>query len=444
MANIFLITLGCPKNQVDSEIIAGIISREKKFQLVDDCYYADIVIINTCGFIQDAKEESIQTIFEAVQLKEKGIIKGIIVSGCLTQRYPEEIFNEIPEIDAVLGTGTFGKINGVIDAVLEGKRINNIGSPAFNYDSSLPRILTQKHYAYVKIAEGCNNNCSYCSIPKIRGPYYSRPMEDIQDEVKILTDSGVKEIIIIAQDITRYGEDIYGKRVLVKLLERLLENNDIKWLRLMYAYPESITDELLELMAKEDRICNYLDIPIQHSSDRIRKLMNRRGSREDLLLLIKKVQSYIPDIVLRTSLIVGFPGESTEDFQDLLNFVQEVSFGRLGVFKYSAEEGTAAYNIRPQIPDKIKIERQAKIMEFQQKISYNNNQSMLNKELEVIVDEITDAAILARTKYDAPDIDNQVYLPFSNLRIGDIRSCIIKQAYEYDLIGELKNEYIKD
>ena len=227
MANIFLITLGCPKNQVDSEIIAGIISREKKFQLVDDCYYADIVIINTCGFIQDAKEESIQTIFEAVQLKEKGIIKGIIVSGCLTQRYPEEIFNEIPEIDAVLGTGTFGKINGVIDAVLEGKRINNIGSPAFNYDSSLPRILTQKHYAYVKIAEGCNNNCSYCSIPKIRGPYYSRPMEDIQDEVKILTDSGVKEIIIIAQDITRYGEDIYGKRVLVKLLERLLENNDI-------------------------------------------------------------------------------------------------------------------------------------------------------------------------------------------------------------------------
>ncbi|NLM96692.1 MAG: 30S ribosomal protein S12 methylthiotransferase RimO [Halanaerobiaceae bacterium] len=444
MANIFLITLGCPKNQVDSEIIAGIISREKKFQLVDDCYYADIVIINTCGFIQDAKEESIQTIFEAVQLKEKGIIKGIIVSGCLTQRYPEEIFNEIPEIDAVLGTGTFGKINGVIDAVLEGKRINNIGSPAFNYDSSLPRILTQKHYAYVKIAEGCNNNCSYCSIPKIRGPYYSRPMEDIQDEVKILTDSGVKEIIIIAQDITRYGEDIYGKRVLVKLLERLLENNDIKWLRLMYAYPESITDELLELMAKEDRICNYLDIPIQHSSDRIRKLMNRRGSREDLLLLIKKVRSYIPDIVLRTSLIVGFPGESTEDFQDLLNFVQEVSFGRLGVFKYSAEEGTAAYNIRPQIPDKIKIERQAKIMEFQQKISYNNNQSMLNKELEVIVDEITDAAILARTKYDAPDIDNQVYLPFSNLRIGDIRSCIIKQAYEYDLIGELKNEYIKD
>lgn len=444
MIKIALISLGCSKNQVDSEIITGLISSTDNVQIVKNCYNADIVIINTCGFIQDAKEESINTILEAVHLKEKGRLKGIIVSGCLTQRYQEEIFNEIPEIDAVLGTGTFGEIKKVIESVLAGKRVNNIGSPTFNYNSSLPRVLTDKHFAYVKIAEGCNNNCTYCSIPKIRGPYYSRPIEDIEKEVRLLTKQGVKEIIIIAQDITRYGEDIYRNRVLTKLIERLLDNKDIKWLRLMYSYPENLTEELLKLVAKEERICNYLDLPIQHSSNRIRKLMNRRGSRENLLALIKKIRYYIPDIVLRTSLIVGFPGETTDDFQDLLDFVQKVRFGRLGVFKYSAEEGTPAYNFKPQIPDKIKTERKAKLMEIQQKISYNSNQSMINKEFEVIVDEIIDSTILARTKYDAPEIDNQVYLPVSDLQIGDIRRCIINQAYEYDLIGELNNESIKN
>jgi len=444
MIKIALISLGCSKNQVDSEIIAGIISSKDNIQIVKDFNNIDIIIINTCGFIQDAKEESINTILEAVQLKEKGRIKGIIVSGCLTQRYQEEILKEIPEIDAVLGTGTFGEINKVIESVLEGKRVNNIGSPAFNYNSSLPRVLTDKHFAYVKIAEGCNNNCTYCSIPKIRGPYYSRPIEDIENEVRLLTKQGVKEIIIIAQDITCYGEDIYGNRVLTKLLKRLLDNKDIKWLRLMYSYPENITEELVKLIAEEERICNYLDLPIQHSSNRIRKLMNRRGSKENLLDLIKKIRYYIPDIVLRTSLIVGFPGETPEDFQDLLSFVQNVNFGRLGVFKYSAEEGTPAYNFKPQIPDHIKTERYLKLMEIQQKISYNNNQSMINKEFEIIVDEITDSTILARTKYDSPEIDNQIYLPVSNLQIGDIRKCVIKEAYEYDLIGEVKNEYIKN
>jgi len=444
MIKIGLISLGCSKNQVDSELILGYISSKKNLKIIDDLNIADIIIINTCGFIQDAKEESIETILDAARLKETANLKGIIVTGCLTQRYKDEILREIPEVDAILGTGTFGDINQVIKAVLRGERVSNIGNPSYSYKASLPRVITDSHFAYVKIAEGCSNNCTYCSIPKIRGPFYSRTIDDIEQEVKNLTEQGVKEIILVAQDITRYGEDIYQKATLTELIKRLMHNSDIKWLRLMYSYPENISDELIKLIANESRICNYLDLPIQHSSDKIRKLMNRRGSREDLINLINNLRKHIPDVVIRTSLIVGFPGEGEEEFQDLVDFITELKFDRLGVFKYSREEDTAAANFRGQISDQIKSERYNKIMEIQQEIAYNNNQKLLNKEIEVIVDEVDGSNVLARTEYDAPEVDNQVYIPAKNIRVGDIVRCNIREAYEYDLIGELKNEFTKD
>lgn len=438
MIKIGLISLGCSKNQIDSELMLGNIDSRDDFEIVEDFYVADIIIVNTCGFIEDAKIESIETILEAARLRDSGNLKGIIVTGCLTQRYRDEILKEFPEVDAILGTGTFGEINNVIESVLNGERVSNIGNPAYSYKASLPRIITDSHFAYVKIAEGCNNNCTYCSIPKIRGPFYSRPIEDIKKEVKILTEQGVKEIILVAQDTTRYGEDIYGKPVLTDLLSRLLINKDIKWIRLMYSYPENISDDLINLISKEKRICSYLDLPIQHSCTKIRKLMNRRGSRIDLLRLIKKIRENIPDIVLRTSLIVGFPGEDNEAFQDLLEFVQEVNFDRLGVFKYSPEDGTAAANFKAQISEEIKVERYEKLMEIQQQIAYNNNQKLINKDLDVIIDEVNDQTSLARSEYDAPEIDNQIYINVNHLSKGDMVRCNIREAYEYDLIGELK------
>ncbi|MEJ6951640.1 30S ribosomal protein S12 methylthiotransferase RimO [Natronospora cellulosivora (SeqCode)] len=443
MLKIGLISLGCSKNQVDSEIILGFISENNQFKIVEDLENADIIIVNTCGFIQDAKEESIETILEAAQLKKSANLKGLIVTGCLTQRYKDKILKELPEVDAILGTGTFGEINQVIKDVLKGERINKIADPAYGYKASLSRVITNSHFAYVKIAEGCNNNCSYCSIPKIRGPYYSRPIDDIIEEVNALTQQGVKEIILIAQDITRYGEDIYGKPVLTKLLKEILAVSELQWLRLMYSYPENIDQDLIDLISKEERICNYLDLPIQHSSNKIRKLMYRRGTREDLINLISKLRKSIPDIAIRTSLIVGFPGESEEDYKDLANFVKEIKFDRLGVFKYSKEEDTAAADFEGHISDKLKTERYNKLMQIQQKISYDNNQRYIGRYLELIIDEINNDTAYARSKYDAPEIDNQIYLPAEGSSIGQIVKCKIKEAYEYDLIGELKNEFSK-
>lgn len=441
MIRVALISLGCPKNQVDSELMLANIRNNNYFQLVKEPYHADIIIVNTCGFIQDAKEESIQTILELAALKSEGNLKGLIATGCLTQRYKDIILEEMPELDAILGTGTFGEINNTIKSVLAGKRINNIGNPAYKYKTNVPRVLTDPHFAYVKIGEGCSNHCTYCSIPKIRGPFYSRSIDEIIAEVDWLTSQGVKEIILVAQDITRYGEDLYGRRKLPELIKKILENKDFKWLRLLYTYPETLPLEVLDIMKEDDRVCHYLDLPIQHSSNKIRKLMNRRGSREELLNLIKIIRKTIPDIVIRTSLIVGFPGEEEEDFADLMDFVQEVRFDRLGVFKYSREEDTAAARYDFQIPAEIKEERFQKIMEIQQKISYNNNQKYVGSNLELIVDEINDEYAIARTKYDAPEVDNLTFiLEPQNLKKGDIVTCKIKEAYEYDLIGELINE----
>lgn len=443
MLKIGLITLGCPKNQVDSELMLGDLSTRSDVKLVEDINEADVIIINTCGFIQDAKEESIEAIIEAGRLKKDGNCQALIVTGCLTQRYQDEILKEMPEVDAILGTGTFDQIGETIDKVLKGERISNIGNPSFSYKSGLPRVLTDSQFAYVKIAEGCSNNCTYCSIPRIRGPFKSRPLEDIYTEVKMLADQGIKEVILVAQDTTQYGIDIYGKPVLSELLKRLVTVEKISWIRLMYSYPEFISNDLIEIIAREEKICNYLDLPVQHSADRIRKLMNRKGKRKDLVNLIKRIRHKIPDTAIRTSLIVGFPGEDEDDFEDLVNFVQEIKFDRLGVFKYSPEEETVAASLPGKIPDVIKEERYNKIMEIQQEIAYRKNQELIGRILPIIIDEIKDNTALARSQYDAPEIDNQIYLPADNLKVGDIVKCRIKEAFEYDLIGERDYEFAK-
>ncbi|AZO95481.1 30S ribosomal protein S12 methylthiotransferase RimO [Halocella sp. SP3-1] len=437
MTTISLISLGCSKNQVDSELMLGTLSKSDNIRIIDNPANADIIIINTCGFIQDAREESIDTIIQAGQLKKHGQCKSIIVTGCLTQRYRDEILNELPEVDAIIGTSKFDEITDILKLTLSGNRVNRVVSPAFSYKSSQARVLSEPHYAYVKIAEGCNNNCSYCSIPRIRGPLYSRQMEDIYEEVAGFVEKGVKEIILVAQDTTCYGLDIYGKPALADLLEKLNKIKNLKWLRIMYSYPERINNRLISIMANSDKICNYLDLPVQHSSNKIRKRMNRTGRRSQLLTRIKKLRREIPGIALRTSLIVGFPGETDEDFGDLIDFIQQIRFDRLGVFKYSAEEDTPASSYRGQIPEDIKEERYQKIMEIQREISYNNNQRLVGKNIEVLIDEITDEYAIGRSRYDAPEIDNQVYLAVKSYRKGDLLYCKVSDAYEYDLIGEI-------
>ncbi|MFW5998560.1 MAG: 30S ribosomal protein S12 methylthiotransferase RimO [Halanaerobiaceae bacterium] len=336
MIRVTLITLGCPKNQVDSEYMEGMLKNE--FKIVKNSEKAEVIIINTCGFIEDAKQESIDTILEAARYKEEGNCRALIVTGCLTQRYKEKIINEIPEIDAILGTGNFDKIVTTVKKVLTGDKVNKIDSPDFDYRYDLPRNITNNHYTYIKIAEGCNNNCSYCAIPNIRGKVKSRPIEDIYKEIKNLNQTNIKEIILIAQDITQYGIDIYNDSALVSLLEKIVSLDNIKWIRLLYSYPERITQQLINLIKNESIICNYLDLPIQHSSNKIRKKMGRKGKRKEIIDLINTLRTEIEDISIRTSLIVGFPGETEKDFQDLKKFIKKIKFDRLGVFKYSEKK----------------------------------------------------------------------------------------------------------
>ncbi|MFW6016799.1 MAG: 30S ribosomal protein S12 methylthiotransferase RimO, partial [bacterium] len=385
---------------------------------------------------EDAKMESINTILEAAKYKEEGKCKALIVTGCLTQRYKNEITKEIPEIDAILGTGNFDKIVPTLNKVLSGDKIIQIENPDFDYRSDLPRKLTNNHYSYIKIAEGCNNNCSYCAIPEIRGKVKSRSIEDIYNEIKQLSNYGIKEIILIAQDITQYGIDIYQKPTLSSLLDEIVAIDNIEWIRLLYSYPERISDKLISLIKNEAKICNYLDLPIQHSSDKIRKYMGRKGTKKEILNLIQYLRTEINDITLRTSLIVGFPGETEKDFQDLKNFVKTVEFDRLGVFKYSQEEGTAAAKFSNQISPEVKEERYNEIMQLQQKISLKKNQKMIGKKIEVLIDEIFEDYSLGRSQYDSPEIDNQIIIHDTKLNPGDIIKCKITDAYEYDLIGE--------
>jgi len=438
-------SLGCPKNFVDTEVICGKL-REKGYQISEKFDNSDIVIINTCSFIRDAVEESIEEILNLAKLKKEGKIKHIIVTGCLPQRYKDDNLNqELPEVDAFLGVGDFLEIDEVIKKVLQGKKIYTVcPEPKYLYNHNTPRtILTPQHYAYIKISEGCQNNCSYCLIPKLRGNYRSRKMEDIIDEIKLLSEKqSLSEIILIGQDTTLYGIDLYGEYKLAELLKKLtlLKLNNLKWIRLLYTHPTHYSEELIEVIASYSKICSYLDLPLQHISDKILKRMNRPLKKRNVISLIKKLRGRISNLTLRTTFIVGFPGETDKEFEELLNFVKEFRFERLGAFIFSREEGTPAYDFPQQIPMRTKKERLKELMLTQQSISNEINSSYMGKEIEVLIDEIQSGKpkiAIGRTKADAPEIDGKVVIKTDKAQVGKFIKVKVTDAFEYDLVGEI-------
>ncbi len=434
-----MISLGCPKNQIDAEIMLKKLT-DADYILVQEADKADVVIVNTCGFIEDSKKESIDAILEMVDYKEDSLLNKIVVTGCLAQRYADEIFAEIPEVDAVVGIGANDDIVAVCDALFE----SNEPYSAFPEKENLPieggRILTTPEYtAYLKIAEGCSNCCSYCAIPSIRGAFRSRAMESIVDEAKMLCEKGAKELILVAQDTTKYGEDIYGELALPKLLGELNKIDGLQWIRLLYCYPDKITDELIEAIAENEKVCHYIDMPMQHADGEILKAMNRKGDKESLLALVEKIRARIPDVVLRTTFITGFPGETEEAFTTLSEFVNEAKLDRVGCFAYSREEGTPAYDFDNQVDPEVASSRAEAIMTQQYTISEEKLDACIGKTFDVLVegyDPYTDS-YYGRTYMDAPDIDNNVILT-SGYRIddGDIVPVEIFDKDEYALIGE--------
>lgn len=444
--NILFISLGCDKNLVDTEVMLGILA-QRGHQMVDDENEADIIIINTCCFIHDAKEESIQNILEMAQLKERGRLKALIVTGCLAQRYKDEILKEIPEVDAVLGTTSYEEIGNVIDSVLSDNMVERGQSRITMKDVDyLPEVKTKRlvttggHFAYLKIAEGCDKHCTYCIIPKVRGNYRSVPMENLLKEARELAEGGVKELILVAQETTVYGQDIYGEKMLPKLLRELCKISGIQWIRILYCYPEEITEELIQTMKEEPKICHYLDLPIQHASDAILKKMGRRTSKAQLIETIEKLRAAMPDIALRTTLITGFPGETQEDHEELMNFIDRMEFERLGVFTYSPEEDTPAAKMDGQIKEEVKEERQAELMELQQDIVFEQAEDMIGRELLVMIEgKVADEnAYVGRTYRDAPNVDGLIFVNTDEeLMSGDFAKVKVTGAMEYDLIGEL-------
>jgi ribosomal protein S12 methylthiotransferase len=433
-----VVTLGCEKNLVDSEIMSGLI-HQRGFTLVEKPEDATVIIVNTCGFIDAAKEESINTILNLAELKDSARLKALIVSGCLTQRYKKELMDEMPEIDGIVGTGDFHRINEIIDEALRGRKPVYVGNPVFNYEENLPRLLsTPRHAAYVKIAEGCDNACTFCSIPIMRGKFRSRSMESIISEVKLLADQGVKEISLIAQDSTNYGTDLYEGFKLPELLNKVCEVPGITWVRLHYAYPGFFTDELIETIAGNPKICNYIDMPLQHSEDSILKRMRRPGRQRDVRELVGKIRSRIPEVALRTSMIVGFPGETDEDFERLCDFVREMKFDRLGVFTYSQEEDTPAYRLPNQLSDEVKQFRQNTLMEIQREVSKDNAAKYVGRTIDVLVERYDGRSdvFIGRSQYDAPEVDGEVYISNCPVQIGEMSKVRITHAYEYDLSGE--------
>ncbi len=411
MLKIALESLGCSKNLVDAEILMGILNK-KGYKLTGDFEDADVILVNTCGFIESAKQESIDTIIEFANLKETGNLKLLIVTGCLAQRYSDELKEEIPEIDAIVGTGSYQNIDEILEGLQKEKQIVSLNDIEVVYNENLPRyVSTPEYMAYLKISEGCDKHCTYCIIPKLRGKQKSRKLEDIVAEAKSLVQNGVKELVVIAQDSTMYGSDIYGEARLSQLLEELAKIEGVKWIRIMYSYPESITKELVDVIKRNDNICSYFDMPIQHASDKILKLMNRQTTKEELLAKINMIRTAIPDATLRTTLITGFPGEDEKDFEELVEFVKEVKFDKLGVFPYSREEGTAADKLPNHLEQEVKEERRDVIMMIQQSISEEINQSKIGKTYEVLIEEqIEDNVYIGRTKYDAEEIDSIVYV----------------------------------
>ncbi|RRJ65425.1 30S ribosomal protein S12 methylthiotransferase RimO [Paenibacillus oralis] len=433
-----IVTLGCEKNLVDSEIMSGLIDR-RGYSLVDDREDATVIIVNTCGFIDAAKEESVNTILELAELKESGRLKALIVSGCLTQRYKQALMEEMPEIDGIVGTGDFHNITQIVDEAVKGKKPVYVGNPVFNYEQALPRKLaTARYSSYVKIAEGCDNNCTFCSIPLMRGKFRSRSIESIVEEVKGLAAQGVKEFSLIAQDSTNYGTDLYGTYKLPELLDRVSRVDGVEWVRLHYAYPGFFTDELIDMIASNPKICKYVDMPLQHSEDAILKRMRRPGRIRDIRELIAKIRSRIPDVSLRTSLIVGFPGETEEDFARLCDFVREIKFDRLGVFTYSQEEDTPASRLPDQIAEDVKEWRANTLMEIQRTVANENSGKYIGKVLDVLVERYDGRSdvYVGRSQFDAPEIDGEVFVTNCSASIGDIAKVRITHSFEYDLTGE--------
>lgn len=435
-----IVSLGCAKNQVDSEVMLGILNR-RAYEIVENPAEADLVIVNTCGFITAAKEESIQTILEIAQLKTKGSCRALIVAGCLAQKYKHELLAEIPELDAVMGTGEVEMVAAIADKVLGGERVEQVGTPEFIYSHEMPRVrLTPKYSAYVKVAEGCDNRCSFCVIPDLRGHYRSRTLESIVTEVKDLAAGGVKEIFLIAQDTTRYGLDLYGEFKLPELIRLLTPIHGIEWIRLLYCYPTHFTQELIEVMAAESKVCHYVDLPLQHADEQILHQMSRRGSVSEVEELINRLRRAMPDLCLRTTFIVGFPGETTAQFNNLMEFVARMRFDRVGVFTYSQEEGTPAGMRTDQIPQEIKEERYDRLMSLQSGISAEINRGFVGKIIRVLVEGKTgDPAqpYVGRSERDAPEIDGQVYFTGNELEIGQMVDVRVIEADTYDLIGEV-------
>ncbi len=437
---VLFVSLGCDKNLVDSEVMLGLLE-DGGYQIVDDETEADVIVINTCCFIHDAKEESIQTILEMAEYKKTGNLKALIVTGCLAQRYYKEIGTELPEVDAVLGTTAYDKICDVIKKTLAGKGSVTLGDlDALPLQETRRLVTTGGHYAYLKIAEGCDKHCTYCIIPKLRGRYRSVPVERLVKEAEELAGQGVKELILVAQETTLYGKDLYGEKSLHRLLKRLCQISGLKWIRILYCYPEEIYDELVQVMKEEKKICRYLDLPIQHASDAVLKGMGRRTSKKQLKEMIGRLREEIPDITLRTTLITGFPGETKEQHKELLEFVDEMEFDRLGVFTYSPEEDTPAAEMPGQIPEEVKEERQAELMELQQEIAFARAETMEGQEILVMIEgKVADENVyVGRTQKDAPNVDGLIFINTDReMMSGDFARVKVTGALEYDLIGEL-------
>lgn len=436
-----MISLGCPKNQVDAEHMLAMMDAEG-WEIVDYVDGCDVVIVNTCGFIDDAKKEAIENILDMVELKKEGVISKIIVTGCLAQRYKDEIVKEIPEVDAVVGIGANGDIIKTVEEVMSGVDTIEKYPPQCELPLEGQRILTTPQYwAYLKIGEGCSNRCTYCTIPSIRGNMRSRSMENVIDEAKQLAELGVKELILIAQDTTSYGLDLYGELKLPELLNELCKINSIEWIRLLYCYPDRITDELIETMKNQEKIVNYIDLPLQHADDKILKAMNRRGDQALIRSVISKLRSEIPDVVIRTTFIVGFPGEGEEEFETLAEFVNEIEFDRLGVFTFSPQEGTPAYDMDNQVEDDVKTRRGEVIMQDQYSIMEEKNNEKIGKTYKVVVEDYDgySDSYTGRTYMDAPEIDGLVkFTSHKDLDIGDFVDVEIFDIEDYDLIGETK------
>lgn len=437
---ILFISLGCDKNLVDTEVMLGMLA-SRGYEMTNEEQEADIIVINTCCFIHDAKEESIQNILEMAEYKKNGSAKALIVTGCMAERYRQEILDEIPEVDEVLGTTAYDRILDAVDAALAGQHeVMTADLDALPLPETKRLVTTGGYFAYLKIAEGCDKHCTYCIIPKIRGNFRSVPMERLIKEAEELADQGVKELILVAQETTLYGKDLYGEKSLPKLLRELCKISGIRWIRILYCYPEEITDELIQVMKEEPKICHYLDLPIQHANDTILKRMGRRTSKQELIDIVQKLRKEIPDICLRTTLITGFPGETQEQHEEVMEFIDTLEFDRLGAFTYSPEEDTPAATFEDQIDEEVKEDRQADIMELQQEIAFDKAEDMIGREVLVMIEgKVADEnAYVGRTYRDAPNVDGLIFINTDvELISGDFAKVKVTGALDYDLIGEL-------